>query len=372
MDNNNNTNLNDIKKKIVEANKAYREGQSFLTDQEYDDLLESLKTEMSEEEYEEFVSTLNEGSIEKNVDGKVKHPFCLGSLDKIKYEEPEVVLKWIKDNIKNMLSVSAKVDGISSRAEYKNGKLVSLTTRGDGLAGMDITSKAKYIKHLPKVLPKVLTNGYGDFTGNIRGELVIMREDFESIKDRFSNRRNAVAGIMNRKDSMENDLRLVSFVPYTILGHDYTKSEQFAFLEDAGFNVAWNALIDKSGIDDTIVDWLFNTAQDELPYETDGLVICDSEWRNEDKYRPDGCKAFKINQNSAITKVIGFDWGTPSASGKMTPVALLEPVEIAGVIVKRVTCNNITWMEKLGVEIGKTVRVLRSGEVIPKIVEVLD
>ena len=190
------TNLNDIKKKIVEANKAYREGQPFLTDQEYDDLLESLKTEMSEEDYEEFVSTLNEGAIEKNVDGKVKHPFILGSLTKLKSEEPDVVLKWIKENVKNMLSVSAKVDGISSRAEYKNGKLVSLTTRGDGYFGQDITSKAKYIKHLPKVL----TNGHGDFTGNIRGELVLMCEDFESIKDKYANPRNAVAGIMNRKE----------------------------------------------------------------------------------------------------------------------------------------------------------------------------
>ena len=370
--NNNNTNLNDIKKKIVEANKAYREGQSFITDQEYDDLLESLKTEMSEEEYEEFVSTLNEGSIEKNVDGKVKHPFILGSLTKLKAEEPEVVLKWIKDNIKNMLSVSAKVDGISSRAEYKNGKLVSLTTRGDGLAGMDITSKAKYIKHLPKVL----TNGHGDFTGNIRGELVIMCEDFESIKDKYANARNAVAGIMNRKDGdkkfNEFEARLVSFVPYTILGHDYTKSEQFAFLEDAGFNVAWNGLIDKRGIDDTIVDWLFDTAQDELPYDTDGLVICDSEWRNEDKYRPDGCKAFKINQSSAVTKIIGFDWGTPSANGRMVPVALLEPVQIAGTTVKRVTCNNVSFLEKMGIEIGKTVRVCKRGEIIPAIEEVLD
>lgn len=369
---NNNTNLNDIKNKIVEANKAYREGQSFLTDQEYDDLLESIKTEMSEEEYEEFVSTLNEGSIEKNVDGKVKHPCIMGSLEKIKYEEPEVVLKWIKENIKNMLSVSAKVDGISSRAEYKNGKLVSLTTRGDGFVGMDITSKAKYIKHLPKVL----TNGHGDFTGNIRGELVIMREDFESIKDKYANPRNAVAGIMNRKDGdkkfNEFEARLVSFVPYTILGNQYTKSEQFAFLEDAGFNVAWHALIDKSGTDDTIVDWLFDTAQDELPYDTDGLVICDSEWRNEDKYRPDGCKAYKTNLGVGVTKVIGFDWGTPSANGKLTPVALLEPISLCGTIVKRVTCCNVSYLERMGIEIGKMVRIVKSGDVIPKILEVLD
>ena len=358
-----------LKNRIMEANKAYREGQSFLTDQEYDDLLESLKTEMPEEEYEEFVSTLNEGAIEKNVDGKVKHPFLMGSLDKIKAEEPEVVLKWIKENVKNMLSVSAKVDGISSRAEYKNGNLVSLTTRGDGYFGQDITSKAKYVKGLPE---SIVFGGLENFTGSIRGELVIMREDFESIKDKYANPRNACAGIMNRKDSMENDLRLVSFVPYTILGTDYTKSEQFLFLENSGFNVAWNVLIDKSGIDDTIVDWLFNTAQDELPYETDGLVICDSEWRNEDKYRPDGCKAYKTNLGVGVTKVIGFDWGTPSANGKLTPVALLEPISLCGTIVKRVTCCNVSYLERMGIEIGKTVKIRKSGEIIPQILEVLD
>ena len=367
------TTMNDIKQKIIEANKAYRAGTPTMSDQDYDDFLESLKASMSESEYEDFVSTLNEGSIERNIDGKVKHPFCLGSLDKLKAEEPEVVKKWIKENIKVSMSVSAKVDGISSRAEYRNGKLVSLTTRGDGYFGLDITSKAKYVKGLPSVLPH---GAWDNFTGSIRGELVIMREDFESIKDKYANPRNACAGIMNRKDNdkkfNEFEARLVSFVPYTVLGNQYAKSEQFGFLEDAGFNAAWNVLVDKKDIGEDIVDWLFKTAQNELPYETDGLVICDSEWRNEDKYRPDGCKAFKINQSAGVTKIIGFDWGTPSANGKFTPVALLEPIQLAGTTVKRVTCNNITWIEKMGIEIGKTVKVLKSGEIIPKIVEVLD
>lgn len=360
---------NPIKDKIIEANAAYRAGNPVLSDQEYDDLLDSLKSTMSEDDYEEFVSSLNEGAIEKNIDGKVKHPFILGSLSKLKAEEPEEVKKFIKENIVGKMSVSAKVDGISSRAEYRNGKLVSLTSRGDGYFGQDITSKAKYIKGLPQTLPH---GPWGNFTGSIRGELVILKDDFEGIKDNFSNRRNACAGIMNRKDSTEDDLRRISFIPYTILGNQYAKEEQFGFLEDAGFTPAWNILIPKKDIGDDIVDWLFKTAQHELSYDTDGLVLSDSEYRNEDAYRPKAQVAFKINQSSAVTKIIGIDWGTPSASGKMTPVALLEPVEIAGVIVKRVTCNNITWMEKIGAEIGKTVRVLRSGEVIPKIVEVLD
>lgn len=276
-------------------------------------------------------------------------------------------MKVIKvERIEN-LSMNYDIEVVDNHNFMANGILVH------NCYGQDITSKAKYIKGLPQTIPYGV---WDNFTGSIRGELVIMREDFEGIKDNFSNRRNAVAGIINRKNGDKkfnpDELRRISFVPYSILGNQYAKEEQFGFLEDVGFNVAWNVLIAKEGIDDTIVDWLFKTAQDELPYDTDGLVLSDSEYRNEDAYRPKAQVAFKINQSSAVTKIIGFDWGTPSASGRMTPVALLEPVEIAGVIVKRVTCNNITWMEKLGVEIGKTVRVLRSGEVIPKIVEVLD
>ena len=253
--------MNEIIEKILEANKAYREGAPILSDQEYDDLLETLQGDMDPVEYGEFVDSLNEGSIEKNIDGKVKHPFTMGSLDKIKAEEPENVKKWIKENIVGRMSVSAKVDGISSRAEYRNGKLVSLTTRGNGYFGQDITSKAKYIKGLPQTIPH---GPWSNFTGSIRGELVILRSDFEGIKDKYANPRNACAGIMNRKDGdkkfNEAEARLVSFVPYTILGNQYAKEEQFGFLEDVGFNVAWNVLVDSKDIDDTIVDWLFKTA----------------------------------------------------------------------------------------------------------------
>ena len=364
--------MNELVKKIKAANEAYRAGNPVMSDQEYDDLLEAVKALMDADEYEAFVATLNEGGIEKNVDGKVKHPVIMGSLEKVKAEEPEVVKKWIKENVKTALSVSAKVDGISSRAQYANGRLVSLTTRGDGYFGLDITSKAKYIKGLPKELE-------WNFNGSIRGELVIMREDFEGIKDKYANPRNACAGIMNRKDGdrkfNETEARLVSFVPYTILGDKYKKNEQFLLLEKFGFNVAHNVLVNPKGQDwrgDDIVDWLFKTAQEELPYETDGLVICDSEWRNEDKYRPDGCKAFKINQGIGTTTLIGIDWGTPSANGKFTPVGLLEPIQLCGTTVKRVTLNNISYMEKMGIEIGKKLRIRKSGDIIPQVLEVLD
>ena len=203
-----------------------------------------------------------------------------------------------------------------------------------------------------------------------------MRKDFEGIKDKYANPRNACAGICNRKDGdkkfNEGEARLVSFVPYTILGNQYAKEEQFGILEDMGFNVAWNILMDNGKIGDTIVDRLFKTAQNELPHETDGLVICDSEWRNENEYRPDGCKAFKINLGVGVTTLVGIDWGTPSANGKFTPVGLLDPIQLCGTTVKRVTLNNISYIEKLGIEIGKKLRIRKSGDIIPQVLEVVD
>ena len=364
---------NIIKDKVIEANAAYRVGSPILSDQEYDDLLESLKPTMSEDEYEEFISSLNEGVVERNIDGKIKHPFILGSLSKIKAEEPEEVKKWIGANIKSAMSISAKVDGISFRCEYRNGKLVLAATRGDGYYGVNSTSKVKHVKGIPTTLP----NG---FTGNIRGELVCFKEDFERVKDKYANPRNFVAGAVNRKDGDKKfnaeELGLITFVPYTILGHDYTKVEQFKMLKEMGFRVADNIVVDKSKINlNTINDVLFkitSTYVEELPYEVDGIIICDVDWINEDEYRPVGCRAFKINQGVGVTTLIGIDWGTPSANGKFTPVGLLESIQLCGTTVKRVTLNNITWMESMKAEIGKKVKIMKSGDVIPKLIEVLD
>lgn len=361
-----------LKNKVKEANSKYRAGIPLMTDQEYDDLLEQLKGMMDESKFEELMTTLNEGSIETNSDGKVKHPYIMGSMEKIKAESPDEVKKWIGENIKTKMSISAKVDGISSRATYKDGKLVGLYSRGDGNYGMDYSDKSGFIKRLPSMLPY-------KFTGDVRGELVIFKSDFDGIKDKYANPRNACAGICNRKmgDKKFNvdELRLVSFVPYTILGYEYTKEEQFLLLKKFGFNVANNIVIELGDIKDDINDVLFNQTIDwteSLDYEIDGLIICDETWKNEDKYRPDGAKAYKINQGIGVTKVIGFDWGTPSANGKMTPVAILEPISLCGTIVKRVTCCNLSYLERMGIEIGKTVKIRKSGDIIPQVIEVLD
>lgn len=352
--------IDELKNKIASANKAYRSGNPVMSDQAWDGLLESLQKHISEDDFNTFRDSLHE------VKGKVRHPFIMGSLDKLKAEEPTEVKKFIKEHCRT-LNVSAKVDGISCRLHYENEKLVSASTRGDGTFGEDLTDKIKFVKGILQTLPG--SHIMGDSI-DIRGELVILKSDFEKMTG-FANGRNAVAGIMGRKDRDPEDIKNVSFIAYTILGNKVPKSAQFKTLDKIwGFKTAWNTEIDNP--DGKIVDELFELASQEFEYDTDGLVICDTEYVNEDKYRPDACKAFKINQQKAITRLIDIDWGNPSKNGVFCPVAILDPIELGGAVITKASLYNIEYLEKLNLDFGDKVEVTRSGDVIPKITRVVE
>ena len=286
--------IEELKKQILAANKAYRDGHPVMSDQAFDDLCEKLAKAIPENEYALFRDSLHEGK------GKVKHPFIMGSLDKLKYECPEETIAFVK-SLSGKLNVSAKVDGISSRATYVKGKLVSLVSRGDGSFGESFTDKMKFIQNLPFELIDTIENKLVDDEDfEIRGELVILDDDFirlnEACDGKFANSRNACAGIMNRKEWSPDEVKYVSFVPYTILGQDYDKHAQFWVLSHIhGMTPAWNIDVDVNSMKN-IPQQLFDWASQSFPYPTDGLVICSSDYINEDKYRPDGQKAFKINQ----------------------------------------------------------------------------
>lgn len=357
----------ELKSIISSANKAYRSGNPTMSDQQFDDLVESLKKMLPDDEFNAFRDSLHETK------GKVKHPFIMGSLDKLKYEEPEEVKKFV-DTCPG-LNVSTKVDGISCRLHYEDGKLVSASTRGDGTWGEDITDKIQFVKGVPKILG---TGKFGDEykTIDIRGELVILKKDFETMEG-FANPRNAVAGIMNRKDWKEDDVKNVSFIAYTILGDQFTKEAQFAYLSSwGGFNVAWNEELlisdTRNKTADELAAMLFKLASQEFEYETDGLVICASSYKNEAKYRPDNCKAFKINQQKAITRLIDIDWGNPSKNGVFCPVAILDPIELGGATITRASIYNIDFIQEKGLKYGSVVSLVRSGDVIPKILDVVE
>ena len=357
-------NIDELKKQIVAANKAYRDGHPTMSDQAFDDLCEELEKLVPQDDYASFRDSLNEGK------GKVKHPFIMGSLDKIKRENPEDVKKFIQEHVSTCLNVSAKIDGISGRAHYENGKLMSLSTRGNGYFGEPLDDKMMFIKNLPHEIDI-------KDTIDVRGELVILNDDFELLNEKyngkFANSRNACAGIMNRKDCNKDDVAYVSFVAYTILGDCYSKASQFSFLNAHGFYVAWNKNYTSAECStDSFVDQLTNDASQCFPYLTDGLVIADSLYKNEEKYRPDACKAFKTNQLVAETKLIDVSWEGPSKDGFFVGVGILEPVEIGGSCISRVTLHNLDIIKQLGLMYGSKVQITKAGDVIPHLDKVIE
>ena len=359
-----------LKDKIEQANKAYRLGNSIISDKEYDELIEQYKKTISSKEFENFINSLNEGTIEYGE--KIKHPYIMGSLSKLKYECPDEIIKFI-DKYCHSLNVSAKVDGISCRLHYENGQLISASTRGNGEEGTIITNKIDFVKFVPKKL------GTGKFTEkyksiDIRGELVILKSDFANM-DGFANARNAVAGIINRKDWKQEDVSNVSFIAYTILGKQFNKEDQFALLDAWKFKTAWHETFRPYYFKDKkldVVEELFKYATQDFEYNVDGLVICDAKYKNEDKYRPDACCAVKINQLTATTKLIDVAWEGPSKNGLIIPVGIIQPTDLGGSTISRVTLHNLDFIQEKNLKYGSAISIVKSGDIIPKVVELIE
>lgn len=347
-----------IKEQIIAANKAYRTGNAIMSDQAYDDLLEALSKTIPYSEYLAFINTLHEDA------GKIKHEFVMGSLNKLKAEDTNELASFIRNYVPNKLSVSAKVDGISCHLHYEHGRLVRASTRGDGYFGEDLTDKITTVKGVPLFVAS-------KYPQDIRGELVILKDDFQTMTG-YKNPRNACAGIMNRKDWVKEDVSKVSFIAYTVLGPFFTKHDQFKRLESFGFKTAWHQELDKASLSNTakLAELLTERVNSSFDYEVDGLVISDSYYKNEDEYRPAAQVAFKINQLTAKSRIIDVVWEGPSKSGRMVPLAIVEPVDLGGATISRATLNNVEYLENKGVQYGSEVVILKAGDIIPYIAEV--
>lgn len=351
---------NELKSYIINANNQYRIGKPIVSDQEFDDLCESYSKLIDNTEWEEFKQTLHENP------GKIQHQYIAGSLNKLKYEEPDNIIKFIKKIGKSgKLNISKKIDGISAILTFKDGKLVLAASRGNGYFGENFTDKIQHIKGIQQTIPE------NKFTA-IRGELVITDDDFATMNatNEWKNPRNTVAGLMNRKEWDADSISNISFICYTILGNEYSKEEQFKLLDKWGFITSVNKTLDINY--NTIVNDLFIFANSSVGYDCDGLVISDIDYHNEDKYYPDQQAAFKVNKQVGITTLIDVDWGMPSKDGKLVPVGILEPIELGEVLVSRVTLHNCDFIESHKLKYGCKVRIQRSGDVIPYLVEVTE
>lgn len=278
-----------------------------------------------------------------------------------------------------------KIDGLSISLQYENRLLVRGVTRGDGRIGEDVTQNARTIRAVPLRLKPQAEGLNGDV--EVRGEVFIPREVFEKTnaereeqgEPRFANPRNAAAGAIRQLDSRIVARRKLDMFAYDLLVAGRkpfpTHSESLDWLERAGFRVNPNRKLCHT-IDEVIEFADQQEAlRDELGYEIDGLVVKVNSTALQDEFgntqkAPRWAIAYKYPARQASTRVLSIDVQV-GRTGALTPVANLEPVFLAGTTVSRATLHNEDEIERLGLKIGDWVMIEKSGEIIPKVLNVI-
>ncbi|WP_430400420.1 NAD-dependent DNA ligase LigA [Flavobacterium sp.] len=323
------------------------------------------------------------GGITKNFE-TTKHKYRMYSLDNSYSKED--LLDWEKrcqkvlGNVHLEYVCELKYDGASISITYENGVLKKAVTRGDGFQGDDVTNNIRTIKSVPLKLK----GNFPDFF-EIRGEIVLPFEGFEKMNQElieigetpYSNPRNTASGSLKLQDSTEVAKRPLECLLYTIMTEGKVVNTQFEGLELArnlGFKVPEQSKHAKN-IDEVFefINYWDNHRHD-LPYETDGVVVKVNEVFQQEELgytakSPRWAMAykFKAEQVSTVLNSISYQVGR---TGSITPVANLEPVQLAGTIVKRASLHNADQIEKLDIRINDTVFVEKGGEIIPKIISV--
>ncbi|TYB77381.1 NAD-dependent DNA ligase LigA [Bizionia saleffrena] len=273
-----------------------------------------------------------------------------------------------------------KYDGASISITYENGAIVRAVTRGDGFQGDDVTTNIKTIKSVPLLLK-------GDYPPkfDIRGEIVLPFEGFMKMNEEriandeepYRNPRNTASGSLKLQDSGEVAKRPLDCLLYNITGENLGIATQFESLEKAramGFKVpeASKLVASIDGVFEFINYW--DTARHNLPYETDGVVVKVNNLYQQDELgytskSPRWAMAFKFKAEQVSTRLNDITYQV-GRTGAITPVANLEPIELAGTTVKRASLHNADQIEKLDIRVGDAVFVEKGGEIIPKIIAV--
>jgi DNA ligase (NAD+) len=273
-----------------------------------------------------------------------------------------------------------KYDGASISITYENGKLKRAVTRGDGVQGDDVTNNIKTIKAIPLQLK-------GNFpeTFDVRGEIILPFAGFEKMNQElieigetpYSNPRNTASGSLKLQDSAEVAKRPLDCLLYFIIGNKLPFKSQFEGLETArnwGFKVPKESKLAHSMEEVFQFIEYWDTHRHQLPYETDGVVIKVNDFQHQEELgftakSPRWAIAYKFKSEQVSTKLNSISYQV-GRTGAITPVANLEPVQLAGTIVKRASLHNADQIEKLDIRIGDTVFVEKGGEIIPKIIAV--
>ena len=359
-----------------------------ISDLEFDLKLKQLQD--LEHQYPEFFDENSPtqrvgGTITKNF-ATVAHDYRMYSLDN-SYSKEDLI-EWEKRIQKVLGDVpleyvcELKYDGASISITYENGELKRAVTRGDGFQGDDVTNNIKTIKSIPLQL-----KGNYPLKFDIRGEIILPFEGFEKMNQElieigetpYSNPRNTASGSLKLQDSAEVAKRPLECLLYFITGAHLPFNSQIDGLQHArnwGFKVPTTSKLASSL--DEVFEFIhyWDTHRHDLPYETDGVVVKVNSFQHQEELgytakSPRWAIAYKFKSEQVTTTLNSISYQV-GRTGSITPVANLDPVQLAGTIVKRASLHNADQIEKLDIRVGDRVYVEKGGEIIPKIIGVAE
>ncbi|MBR1722295.1 MAG: DNA ligase (NAD(+)) LigA, partial [Treponema sp.] len=358
------TRISELVTLIQKYQDSYYNGEAEISDAEFDKLWDEMKALDGENPIFKKVGA-DSGNF-----AKIRHIMPMGSQEKA--ADPEQFLAWAKNHVYDEYLVEYKLDGASLEVQYIHGDLSRAVTRGDGSIGDDITANARKMQGV-KV---ALFDSYGnkiDFTGAVRGEVIMTHDVHEKFYSDKANCRNAANGLMKRKDGKGSEhLRLITYDALATEGKSpfSDEKEKIGWLEKCGFKTSPLKICRNP---DEVIEYRAEVTEKrkKLDYDIDGLVIKENRINLDDAFRtrPDRQIAFKFSLEEAVSVLRSVEWSESGAT--YTPVAIFDEVQLNGTNVQRASLANPDTMRNLGVRIGSRVVVVKRGEIIPKIEAVL-
>ena len=363
----------------------YVEDNPQISDTEYDTLYKQL--EKLEQEYPEFIldnsPTQRVGDRVLDEFEKVIHKVPMLSLsntfsiEDLRDFDSRISKLSSDDSIEYICEL--KIDGLAISINYENGKLVSAATRGDGMVGENVTENIKTIFSIPKTLKTKKSF-------EVRGEVYLPKKSFELLnKERednnevlFANPRNAAAGSLRQLDSKITAKRRLSAFIYSVVGDENINSQKMALTVAADLGLPVNPNFELCKTIDEVVDYImyWEEHKQDLPYEIDGIVIKVNSYSLQEEIgstqkSPRWATAYKFPEEELATKLLDIELSV-GRTGIITPVAVLEPISISGSTVSKASLHNKDIIDDLDIHIGDMVVVKKAGEIIPKVVRVVE
>ena len=354
-----NNRIKELEVLIQKHQKAYYNGEAEISDFEFDKLWDELK------EIDPQNKILQKVGADSVTFSKIKHVMPMGSQEKA--ANPEQFLSWAQKHVYDEYFVEYKLDGASLELQYNHGILVNAVTRGDGEIGDDITANAKKMQGVISSL--YLDGKLIDFTGGIRGEVIMTHQVHKEKFPDKANCRNAANGLMKRKDGQGSEfLNLIVYDALETNGNVFFEDEEqkINWLNKCGFNVV-PLKICKNPQEVILYRASVMENRKQLDFDIDGLVVKERFINLDDAFRarPDRQIAFKFSLEEVVSVVRQIEWSISGVT--YTPVAIFDEVELNGTKVQRASLANPDTLRELGVQIGSRVVVVKRGEIIPKI-----